>query len=565
MVKFASLFTTADEPETLLKKGKRSLLIEAAFLSATIALMVGVALVHFDWTHDDAYISLRYTRNLASGLGPVFNPGERVEGYSDFLWVVLLVPSAWLQADLALTAKVLGLVFAGGTVYLSNRLFLLLVHGRSSWGLIPGLLLASSFLFGMNAILGLETALFSFLVALSAYLYVKGLLHRGPYWASGLAMALVSMTRPEGPVLFIAAAVHGLLMLVLAKLRFGAYVIWVGVFALAYLPYTAWRLWYFGDLLPNTYYAKIQLGSSAIATGLTYVLGLYHYQSPIFWAMLGLAVVVAAWRLSLTGPVIAAAVFPVSYLAFAVAAGGDIMFSKRFLVPVLPFLFLGAVYVVREFKEVTAGRGPYLRLAGGVFVVAFLPVALYSNFFVEHAELQERNTAFGAAWQRTWYAKVLGAGDLGELARENQLWGRAFAYHDGTWMLSKYLQDHAAPSAVVALSEVGAVPFFTGLRTVDYLGLTDRNIARMRDSEKVAAFVLTKKPDFIVLTVTAQSADASLVGRLPQDRAILQHPDFGRHYRQAMRTAFSEGTSSVPMDNIDFVLFERTGSPAVVH
>jgi len=132
-------------------------------------------------------------------------------------------------------------------------------------------------------------------------------------------------------------------------------------------------------------------------------------------------------------------------------------------------------------------------------------------------------------------------------------------------MLSKYLQDHAAPSAVVALSEVGAVPFFTGLRTVDYLGLTDRNIARMRDSEKVAAFVLTKKPDFIVLTVTAQSADASLVGRLPQDRAILQHPDFGRHYRQAMRTAFSEGTSSVPMDNIDFVLFERTGSPAVVH
>ena len=39
---------------------------------------------------DDAFISFRYARNLLEGNGLVFNPGERVEGYSNFLWVLEL-------------------------------------------------------------------------------------------------------------------------------------------------------------------------------------------------------------------------------------------------------------------------------------------------------------------------------------------------------------------------------------------------------------------------------------------------------------------------------------------
>ena len=39
---------------------------------------------------DDAFISFRYVRNLLEGYGLVFNRGERVEGYSNFLWVLEL-------------------------------------------------------------------------------------------------------------------------------------------------------------------------------------------------------------------------------------------------------------------------------------------------------------------------------------------------------------------------------------------------------------------------------------------------------------------------------------------
>ena len=44
----------------------------------------------FDWLCDDAYITFVYARNLAEGHGLVYNPGEWVEGYSEFLWALVL-------------------------------------------------------------------------------------------------------------------------------------------------------------------------------------------------------------------------------------------------------------------------------------------------------------------------------------------------------------------------------------------------------------------------------------------------------------------------------------------
>src|SRR5262249_1274652 len=68
---------------------------------------------------DDAFISYRYGANLAHGLGPVYNPGERVEGYSNFLWMILSAtvirlggePQRWMPAASAVAALMtLGIV-----------------------------------------------------------------------------------------------------------------------------------------------------------------------------------------------------------------------------------------------------------------------------------------------------------------------------------------------------------------------------------------------------------------------------------------------------------------------
>src|SRR5438046_1501989 len=58
-----------------------------------LAPLGAAALAHIVYLHvmyDDAFITYRYAENLARGLGLVYNPGERVEGYSNFLWTLMM-------------------------------------------------------------------------------------------------------------------------------------------------------------------------------------------------------------------------------------------------------------------------------------------------------------------------------------------------------------------------------------------------------------------------------------------------------------------------------------------
>src|SRR5205823_2531369 len=80
--------------------GLAALGILAGFLWLTLACSPFVI--------DDAFISFRYAENLVRGYGLVFNPGERVEGYTNFLWVLIIAGAKALGGDSLLSAKVLG-------------------------------------------------------------------------------------------------------------------------------------------------------------------------------------------------------------------------------------------------------------------------------------------------------------------------------------------------------------------------------------------------------------------------------------------------------------------------
>jgi len=78
-----------------------------------LALVVGAGIAwawHLRWVGDDAYISFRYARNLIEGNGLVFNPGERVEGYTNFLWTVLMAGGLGLGVHPAQGSVLLGLL-----------------------------------------------------------------------------------------------------------------------------------------------------------------------------------------------------------------------------------------------------------------------------------------------------------------------------------------------------------------------------------------------------------------------------------------------------------------------
>src|SRR2546425_12080772 len=70
---------------------------------------------------DDAFISFRYARNLIEGHGLVFNSGERVEGYTNFLWTVMLAPALALGIDPLEAARALGTLCAIATLLVLSR------------------------------------------------------------------------------------------------------------------------------------------------------------------------------------------------------------------------------------------------------------------------------------------------------------------------------------------------------------------------------------------------------------------------------------------------------------
>jgi hypothetical protein len=75
------------------------------------------------WGLDDAYISYRYAQNLAQGNGLVFNRGERVEGYSNFLHVLMMTPAFFVtdREGVYFFSLLLNLILAAGAFLLFRK------------------------------------------------------------------------------------------------------------------------------------------------------------------------------------------------------------------------------------------------------------------------------------------------------------------------------------------------------------------------------------------------------------------------------------------------------------
>ncbi len=208
----------------------------------------------YPWILDDALISFRYAENLAEGNGPVFNVGERVEGYTTFLWVALLALGKLIGSDLIFLSRLLGSLFAAGCL-----LFAFFSWRANNLIQQPAAALATLFLgtcgaFAPWAISGMEVTFFALLTLAAVLIHIRGRQESNSnFWPllEGLICALAALTRPEGVMLF------GILWLdwAIVSIRSRSKgVLYLSVAFLAiYLPYFVWRFTYYGYLLPNTF------------------------------------------------------------------------------------------------------------------------------------------------------------------------------------------------------------------------------------------------------------------------------------------------------------------------
>jgi len=351
--------------------------IQIVILLALLALGLTRAAT-LAWVCDDAFISMRYAENLLNGHGLVYNAGERVEGYTNLLWTLLLAALMKLGVAPLQAAEVPGIVaYAALALGLAHWSWRQSRDGsRPFLPLAAGLVLISND-FHVWATGGLETMLFT-LLAVQALLLTR--LESGSAWLAGALFGLLVLTRPDG-LLFAAA---GAISYWIPPGRFPAgermrrsLATLVPVLAVL-VVLVPWKLAYYGELLPTAFYSKSALRP-------------YYSQGIIFVGVY----LVKNWYLLVAGLLALLAfvtrrdeVPPESrwndrfflgscalFTAYLVHVGGDFMFARR-LLPAAPLLFLVIENRVARWPNPRTS----LALAGLALMTAALPLPLFDHW-----------------------------------------------------------------------------------------------------------------------------------------------------------------------------------------
>jgi hypothetical protein len=210
------------------------------------------------WNVDDAAMSFAYARNLADGEGLVAQPGgERVEGYSNPLWVLLLSLWELVGIDGFISSKIMGVLFGVLTVPL--------VWAIARWSrpdrdetvpLLAAFALAANAQFAVWNTSGLEISLFILLRAGGIWRILVEARTRGCPWSALLFLG-VSLTRPEGIIYATAGGFAAMVFAFQDGRGLRPALRWLLVFFLPFGIYHALRVQYFAWVLPNTYYAEL--------------------------------------------------------------------------------------------------------------------------------------------------------------------------------------------------------------------------------------------------------------------------------------------------------------------
>ena len=479
-------------------KSFAALPIKRAMPALGLAVAIGLLVAHahhFDFINDDAFISFRYADNLVQHGELTYNIGERVEGYTNFLWTMIIAAVLALGGDPVPWSKALGVLLSAGTlatVFFFSRWWATPAAGEAPqrsgmWCAAAPLFLAMSSAFAAWSEGGLETSLFTFLITAGLVRTVVEVAEDERTPLSAVCFALAAMTRPDGLLI---AALAGLFRLGESCFRRKSPlpargdIAWGVIFLSIFAPYWLWRYSYYGFVFPNTYYAK---GDGALwAPGLRYLSGfvwdchiwliaalaLLPLKSPRGrgWVLKGLA----AW-------------VSLPFMTYVARVGGDFMALYRFLVPLLPILALvGQESLASLWSAARRDLGPpsaRSRYQAGVAALALLLLLGWHGSKTSQAALEVGSDK--------------GVDSIG--------WLKQFV--EQTTAIGRYVAAAYPPETTVATTAAGVIPYHSRMRTLDLLALNDVHTAHnvpssgKRPGHSKSApesYVLQWRPDLLI-------------------------------------------------------------------
>ena len=410
---------------------KRRFIFDLLFGLLALVLVFASGRVYSGFVQDDAYITYRYARNIASGAGFVYNDGEPVLGTSTPLYAL----------SLALLSKVTGLTVPDvGTLAWLASLWLAgiaLYHaglpaGRPFSALVALLFLTSPLL---GQMVGMESA---FLLAL--LLLATWALSRGRLFLASILIGALVLTRYEMLLFAVVLAAY-------QWFAFRRSPVWLAPAAAILSIWFVYAVFTFGSPIPLSATAKLVTLRDPFAVGFLFYM--YLTRSAIGWVAAHtftflVGVFFLLLRRDAPAPYALLLVWGAAYFTVAAAVAGSFPW---YYAPLLPAVAIATTYGARYISSVplsraSGGSPPDGTSAGRTALFILIGLLLLAGNL--------------ASWAQNW-------SDYGGGVRDH----RFEAYRD----ISAWLLDHMHPGDSLAAAEIGYIGYFTDAQILDLYGL----------------------------------------------------------------------------------------------
>ena len=410
---------------------------------------------------DDAMISMTYAKNFADGSGLVWNPGgERIEGYTNPLWTLYmsllhLLPIA--QSKISLFIQITGLIMLVINLYFVKKIAYLLSDRSHIISL--GAVLLTAFYFPINnwSLQGMEVGLLTLLTSISLWLTLQCINKKSfSYWLYAL-LGVGTLVRLDMVVIFF--CIWTFLVVADPKNRkknifFGILVLFSCIFA-----QTMFRIWYYNDILPNTYYLKM--------TGYPILLRFTRG----FYVFLGF-------------------IRNTNFLLFLLPF--SILFYRRdrsvlllFWIFILQSIY--SIYTGGDAWEGWIGCNRFISIVMPAFFILFT-YALYHFCFmvINNSNLLKKTISHSVKYFFSFLLlmSLLGFNDFNGIRSL-----RMFLFMDPPYYVTEnekmvklalLLREITSPEAKIAVTWAGTIPYYSERYFIDLLGKSDKKIAHQK-------------------------------------------------------------------------------------
>ncbi len=448
------------------------LIILLAFIAWSVGFILRSSTISIDGKRyfslfDDAMVSMRYAWNLSHGEGLVWNTGERVEGYTNLLMTLIMsLPLLVVDKSIAvLIIQIIGIFLMIGIAFQATRIMEFFTREmsegqRSFLRVLVWLFSLAYYPLIFWTLMGMETGVLTFLLLTGVKIAIQSESFRvknGLFF--GFINGLAYLARPDAAIFAVLLFAYRGWMLIQKPARknlFKGLMPAVAVFLLIVLGQLLFRWCYYGELLPNTYTLKIAgmpLGDR--------LRGGFEFTRPFMQGMILILIFSLSDLLfNYSREKILINLTFLCALAYTVYIGGDAWPFWRITSPAVPLLFIGFLLAVHT------------------FIVSLAETGFYQHYFL-HKPIVPRALIPGFLVCTLVFLGLA----LSNYAFRREIFFLQKAYTTGAnannIRISIALRDILKEDATVGVTAAGVIPYYTGLKAVDFLGKSDVYIAHL--------------------------------------------------------------------------------------